>query len=334
MLVYLFAGMFLFSALGGLLSSVLRFAIDPAAPPGGAICPAWIGWFAGLELRWTRECPEGNIALPIELSLRKGRESVVFRSRMLADRVRRTVRWSDPTGLFVWSLSGMIPGPVRHDPARRQGLLPRAFFDGSEGEIESPDGKVAGDLTDSRSYRAGDSVRRILWGAVAKQGGLARAGNRLMVRSEERVISRRISVFFLPGCDDEAAAGFTRSCLEAGLLGEDWVFSTTGLSHPIGRASGTVERCLEAIDRTASPAPEWSHSLSELKAFAGEVRKSGIQTLFVMAGARFLLEDPARERLILSYDRGIRILAIVSDKDPTFSSPSPRTRIVQAEVAA
>lgn len=333
--VYLFGGLLTALLLSALFSGLLRLAFDPSAPEGGAICPPWVPWFVRIAIRWT-DGREGraNGELPADVALECGKESVSFRTRMSISAVRRMVRWSDPTGLFNWSRCGTIPQPARHDPVPRKGILQKIFYDASEGDLESPSGKQEGDLTDTRFYQTGDSARRILWSVVARQGGLARAGDRLMVRSEERVTSRRAAIFFLPGGEDEAAAGFTRSCLENALLGGDWVFSTTGCKEPLRRVKDDKGRFLEVIDSTTVPSPVWEQSLAEFNSFSKRMRASGVQTLFVIVSAPFLAEDPVRESLIMAADRGARILAVVAGEGGGYSFSSSQTKVVGTEVVS
>jgi hypothetical protein len=333
-LVYLFGTLFLALLFSGILSGALYFGFSPKAEAGGMLCRPWVPRFVRVRVRWENRGDDALMELPVDLSVSRGMEGVIFRSRMKIGGVRRVIRWRDATGLFVWQRCGTIPGTIRHDPERRRGVLPKFFYDASEGESESPSGKASGDLTDSRNYQTGDSIRRILWSAVAKQGGLARAGNRLMVRSEDRVTSRRVAVFFLPGGEDDAAAGFVRSCIENNLFGDDLVFSTTGCPEPLSRSKGDMGRFLEVLDATAVPSPSWDLSLAEFRVFARRVRSSGIQTLFVMGAASFLGGDHGREAAILALDRGTRILAVASKGEAVHPFSSNQTKVVETELAS
>ena len=315
-MVFVLAGLAVVILICGAASAVcfLMVRADSLAV-GGRLGPSWITWFCDVVIIWSHD---GKL-LPVGLSFDSGNERIdSYGSRMCLSGVEREIRLNDPSGLFHWIRKGKIAQQVIHHPAAQTAKLSRFFFNGSEGENENPSGKASGDLTDSRSYRDGDSVRRILWSAVAKQGGLNRAGNHLMVRSEELVISRRIGIYFFPGGDDDRAAGFTRTCLEKKLLGDDWIFGTQGLVSPI---RGDVGKSLLEIDRT------WG--LSDLPAgftsFARKCSGAGIGNLFLIADAEFLSTGCNISMLFEASPR-LTILAVVKNgsKVPSFSKSGIR----------
>lgn len=336
-LLYLSLGFLCFLAVSGILSVIVLLNIRTGAPVmfdcipqsgggtyrGSVISPSWAQTFARLNVRWVA----GNRVLPAEIDLKNGRENLRFTSRMMEVNIIREVTVSDWSGIFRWRRSSQLGTPIRVDPPLRKARLAKDFYNGTDGDLESLSGKACGDVTDSRYYQSGDSVRRILWGVVAKQGGLARAGDHLLVRTEERVTSRRVAVFFLPGGDnDESAAGFARTCLEKDLLGNDWIFTTTGMRKPLKR---DIRKAIEAIDSTGGERElPMDVSLAEFGSFARQVGTSGIGNLFVIA-ASSVFDDRGVVAKLVSTAPKATILAI-SRGDLPESPPKPiRTVIVE-----
>jgi hypothetical protein len=335
--LYLALGFLCFLALSAILSVIAVLSIRTAAPVafdcipqsggasyrGGVVSPSWAQSIARLNVRWI----SGDRVLPAEIELKDGRENLCFASRMMEGNIIREVTVSDWSGIFRWRRSGQLDSPIRVDPPLRNARLAKDFYNGTDGDLESLSGKACGDVTDSRYYQSGDSVRRILWGVVAKQGGLARAGEHLLVRTEERVTSRRVAIFFLPGGDDdESAAGFARTCLEKDVLGNDWVFTTTGSRTPLKR---DVRKAIEAIDSTGGERElPMDVSLAEFGSFARQVGTSGIGNLFVIATSS-VLEDRAVVAKLVSTAPHAAILAISRGERPESPIKPIRTVIVE-----
>jgi len=328
-MLFLLIGLLAVLVISGLLSAAICLFFLPKAPvslskpqagnspnEGGYLCPAWATLLAQAKIQWFTK----KEALPVDISLQSGRESLRFGSRMLAKGIIREICITDWTGLFHWRLRGEIPGFVQVDPPLQKGKLTKDFYDGSDGDLESPAGKASGDVTDSRFYQSGDSVRRILWSVVAKEGGLARAGDRLMVRSEEKVTSRRVALFFLPGSQsDEAAAGFARACIEKDLLGGDWIFSTLEVKTPLKRDR---RKALEAIDASGGGSiSALDASVAQLKEFTAKIMRGGIGKLFVIVDASLLEVEEGLAGKITSSAPGATILAVCSNarRIPSYS---------------
>ena len=319
-LLYLLTALLAVLVISGLLSGLTCFFFLPNAPlflskpqsgkspiEGGRLCPDWATFFAQVRIQWFTK----KAALPVDISLQDGKESLLFGARMLELGIIREISLTDWTGLFHWRLIGEIPGLVQVDPPLLKGRLVKDFYDGSDGDLESLSGKATGDVTDSRFYQSGDSVRRILWSVVAKQGGLARVGDRLMVRTEEKVTNRRVGLFFLPGGQsDEVAAGFARACIEFDLLSDDWVFATVGTKSALKRDR---RRALEAIDSTGgacSPAPDVS--IAQLKDFAAKIGQGGIGKLFVIVDVSLLKKEDGMAGKVTASAPSATIFAVCS----------------------
>ena len=319
-LLYLFLGLLSVIGISGLLSVVALFSYLPAAPfsvsriqsgssliKGGHLCPGWAAWFTQSKINWSA----AGGTLPVDVSLQDGWEMLNFRSRMLEQGITREIHLTDWTGLFHWKLRGVIPRLLQVDPPVCRGRLAKDFYNGSDGDLESLSGKASGDVTDSRFYQSGDSIRRILWSVVARQGGLARAGDRLMVRTEEKVTNRRVALFFLPGGqNDETAAGFARACIEKDVLGDDWVFATVGIKFPTKRDRS---KALGAIDKTGGERPaNLDAGLLQLKEFSEKIRQGGIGKLFVILDESLVSTDRNAIVKLTSSAKGATFLAVLS----------------------
>jgi len=339
-MLFLLIGLLSCLLISGILSGIACLSFRKVAPlslsrpesgntryEGGRVSSFWLGLLAQARIRWVSD---NDAPLPVDVSLARGREYLKFNTRLIASSITREISITDWTGLFHWKMRGLIPGKVVVDPPIRTARLNRDFFSGSEGDLESPSGVAAGDVTDARYYQGGDSVRRILWSVVAKQGGLAHAGQHLMVRTEEKVTSRRIALFFFPGGpNDDLAAGFARGCVEKDLLGKDWVFSTSvlGVKRPLHRQQGKQKMVLESIDATGGAgAPPLETSLSELKRFARRIKQEGIGKTFVILDES-LLKGEGMIRKLTALAPDALFLAISGQSQGTVSYPRAIRRV-------
>jgi hypothetical protein len=93
----------------------------------------------------------------------------------------------------------------------------------AEDGIPSPSGNPEGDRMEIRPYVPGDSVRNIMWKNYARN-------RQLNVRLAEKSVfqSNRTLAYLLSSDNDEAAAAVARVALEAGALGDDWIFGADG----------------------------------------------------------------------------------------------------------
>jgi len=108
----------------------------------------------------------------------------------------------------------------------------------SEDGIPSPSGNPEGDRMEIRPYVPGDSVRNIMWKNYARN-------RQLNVRLSEKSVfqSNRTVAYLISSDNDEAAAAVARVALEAGALGDDWVFGADGTDS----ACENLESALVAI---------------------------------------------------------------------------------------
>lgn len=180
-----------------------------------------------VEVGWQWLSPE-QITVLSRARGRNLREEIVAHRRCSVDTVSRRFEVSDVLGLarVSWRADQRVPtvvlpalGRLRANPVVRA----LASADG----IAHPSGLPEGDRMEIRRYVPGDSVRHILWKTFART-------RELTVRVPERSVERaRKTVAYLvtaPG--DEPAAAAARLALEAGALGEDWLFGTDGMAQP------------------------------------------------------------------------------------------------------
>lgn len=108
----------------------------------------------------------------------------------------------------------------------------------AEDGIPSATGNPEGDRMEIRPYTPGDSVRNIMWKAYARN-------RQLSVRLPEKSVfhSNRTIAYLISGPNDEAAAAVARVALEAGALGDDWLFGADGTDS----ACDTLGEALIAI---------------------------------------------------------------------------------------
>ncbi len=156
------------------------------------------------------------------------REEVVVHRRCAVESVLRRFEVADVLGLarIRWQAEQRMPAVVLPALGRlRANPVVRALA--SADGIAHPSGMPEGDRMEIRRYVPGDSVRHILWKTFART-------RELTVRVPERSVERaRKTVAYLvtaPG--DEPAAAAARLALEAGALGDDWLFGTDGMTQP------------------------------------------------------------------------------------------------------
>ena len=94
-------------------------------------------------------------------------------------------------------------------------------------DLYDPIGQPQGDLVELRRYAEGDPLRLLLWRVYARN-------RELIVRAPERALSLKqdLIAYFISHPSDEASASTTRAYLEAGLLGEDYLFYADGCVGP------------------------------------------------------------------------------------------------------
>lgn len=188
----------------------------------GLELPAW-RWLPLLDIRWEWESPSG---FRLELARIEDRvvEQVESELRARGEQIRRRFVIEDGFGLARLSFTRTEARSVRVLPwtgeLDRSPLL-RSLASGDE--LPHPAGELVGDRVDMRRYVPGDPLRLVLWKVYART-------RQLMVRTPERSLSPSVRIAaYLPATKgDEPAAAAAKVAIDAGLLGEGWVFSTDG----------------------------------------------------------------------------------------------------------
>lgn len=192
----------------------------------GLELPAW-RWLPLLEITWTWESPTG---FRLELAKIEDRlvEQIESELRAKGEQIRRRFVIEDGFGLARLSFTRVESRGVRVLPwtgeLDRSPLL-RSLAAGDE--LPHPAGELVGDRVDMRRYVPGDPLRLVLWKVYART-------RQLMVRTPERSLSPSVRIAaYLPATPgDEPAAAAAKVAIDAGLLGEGWVFSTDGAERP------------------------------------------------------------------------------------------------------
>lgn len=102
----------------------------------------------------------------------------------------------------------------------------------SQGDaLPHPAGEAVGDRVDMRRYVPGDPLKLAMWKIYARTG-------QLMVRTPERAVapSTQVFAYLVSATGDEPSAAAARLAVEAGLLGEDWIFGADGSPGPAKNA--------------------------------------------------------------------------------------------------
>jgi hypothetical protein len=243
-------------------------------------------WFVSRKSFWNMSLDANSETVSsVAISLDStGNEMAVFNRRILAVGFQRSLLFQDRTGLFYLRKNDSITKKILVLPRLRDypAIHSHMRTDGGDGK-EDLSGRAAGDLTDSRNYQMGDSARRIIWSVVARMGGLEQAGNKVLVRTEERVTNPKVAIFFLAGgSNDENAASFARASIEKGLLGKDWIFGASGTGAK--SFENNCEKALEALAATGTRTCI-TDGINDLKSFSATVAKAGICNLSIIADA-------------------------------------------------
>lgn len=190
-------------------------------------------------LRWRWTAPRATVVFEPSLGYS---EFCIFEQRAKTAIIEREFDIVDWLGLAkmrfrVASAASLVVLP-HYGQLQRLPLLIRP----SSGEdISDPRGEPIGDRIDMRQYTKGDSPRTILWKVFART-------RRLMVRIPERALSMRprVCLFLWCGEQDEAAAAVCRVALEQGLLGQQWIFGCTRLSHTVSTLAAAKDMIAES----------------------------------------------------------------------------------------
>jgi len=253
----------------------------------GQILPPVFALLAATHVEWHAQEPAnkaGQIDVTIDAS---GRETVCFDRRCLIKVLRRIVRVGDRLGLFSLSLERTSPAQIVVSP--RKTNYKRASFVGSATDLDMrPDlsGAAEGDLIETRQYQEGESAKNMLWKVAARTGG-----QRLIVRTEERVTGGKVALYFLAsGPGDDAAAEFVRFFTGQNGPAKDWILSVSGDRKVYD--PGKKAQVLEAIATTgAAEGCDWTG----LAAFVRRAPALGVRTPTVVLGGE--LGDKSRDLL-------------------------------------
>jgi hypothetical protein len=151
-------------------------------------------------------------------------EEIIPHKRCKTSRITRLFTVSDVLGFcrYSWRQSQQIDlmALPRSNSIKTLPIL-RSLT--AEDGIPSPSGNPEGDRMEIRPYVPGDSVRNIMWKNYARN-------RQLNVRLAEKSVfqSNRTLAYLLSSDNDEAAAAVARVALEAGALGDDWMFGADG----------------------------------------------------------------------------------------------------------
>jgi len=199
-----------------------------------------LGYFPLIKISWQviypdnlrtrlRRDPENNLLI----------EEIIPDRRCKTSRLTRLFTVSDVLGFcrYSWRQSQQVElfALPRSNSIKTLPIL-RSLT--SEDGIPSPSGNPEGDRMEIRPYVPGDSVRNIMWKNYARN-------RQLNVRLAEKSVfqSNQTLAYLLTSDNDEAAAAVARVALEAGALGDDWVFGADGT----GSACDNLESALVAI---------------------------------------------------------------------------------------
>ncbi len=139
--------------------------------------------------------------------------------------------------------------------------------------ISHPLGETVGDRADLRRYVRGDPLKHILWKVYART-------RKLMVREVERAISpeHKIFIYFVASPKDNVAASVTRTALEKGEFGSNFVFLADGGKSPTSDPQEAIEQLIHSIHAR-------NQSGQKLKYFLDHVQAEAVSSCFVFASA-------------------------------------------------
>ncbi len=227
-------------------------------------------WLPLLECSWTWEYPL-NTTVQTWTHRDRHKEFILSHRRGSHREIRRRITLRDVLGLTAieWTVKEL--SEIRFLPAK--GALDRmTLLDGLTGgdDLSDPRGRPEGDRIDMRQYTPGDSPRMILWKVYARS-------RKLLVRVPEHAVTarQRFCAYFIAGDGDEPGAGFMRTVLERGFLGENWRFGADGTLAFTGRA----DEALDFLIRSSGAAGETGAGLSR---FLNQAQLDGFAACLVV----------------------------------------------------
>jgi hypothetical protein len=242
----------------------------------GPVVHPILALLTAMQVEWQAQEP-ANKAVQIDATIdASGRENVRFDRRCLIRLLRRVVKVGDRFGLFRLAIEQTLPVQIVVLPRKKN--YKRASFVGSATDLDMrPDlsGAAEGDLIETRQYQEGESAKNMLWKVAARTGG-----QRLMVRTEERVTGGKVALYFMAtGRGDDAAAEFIRYFTGPSGPNKDWILGVSG-DHKVYEPS-KKSRVLEAIAMTGAVENcDWTG----MEAFVRRASSFGVRTAAVVVG--------------------------------------------------
>lgn len=230
----------------------------------------WIP-FITIELNW--KAPKG-----VQASLRSSRgilsEEIIPSERGIEDKIIRQLKIVDLFGLARIRFEESENRKIKIFPALLNLQLKPVFKQLGGGDfISHPLGEAVGDRADLRRYVRGDPLKHILWKIYART-------RKLMVREVERSISpeHKIFIYFIASPKDNIAASVTRTALEKGEFGSNFVFLADGGKSPTSDPQEAVEQLIHSIHAR-------NQSAQKLKYFLDHAQAEAVSSCFVFASA-------------------------------------------------
>jgi hypothetical protein len=336
MLVLVFAAGLTFSSIAAVLAATIAFTnlqrngrveLSPCEtdtqivmpypvlhPLLGLLAPARVFWQAG---------EAGSNAPELELEIdSQGRERCSFPRRCVINYLRRLVVVSDHLGLFRFAIEQVAPSRILVIPRRRS--FQRLNLDGAASDLDMrPDlsGAREGDFIETRQYQEGESAKNMLWKVAARTGG-----QRLIVRTEERITGSKVAIYFLAtGEGDDVAAEFVRSFTEKNGHGFDWILGVSGDRTVYSRDKKAL--ALEAIARTGCIS---EYDWAGLQNFTGcHAPRFGVRTPTIVVGGESGSEINGLLSLIAAKCKGSTIIFCPLGNLRSTSRLSGRVRIAK-----
>ncbi len=291
------------------------------------ILPAALALFAPTRVEWEAVEPASKSeAIDVHLD-DSGREVVQFRRRCVVQTLRRLFGVGDRLGLFRFAIAQILPARILVPP--RKTNFKRAALSGGPSDLDMrPDlsGAQEGDLIETRQYQEGESAKNILWKVAARTGG-----QRLIVRTEERISGSKTALYFLAtGPGDDVAAEFVRYFIEQSGRATDWVLGVSG--NRKAYQPNKKSQALEALATTGAVADcDWKG----LEYFAtNQAPRFGVRVITVVVGGELGESSRAVVSEIATKAKGSTILFCPScRRRPSVSLPG-RARIVHPDGVA
>ncbi len=230
----------------------------------------WIP-FIKIELNW--KAPKG-VQASLRSSLGILSEAIIPSERGIEDKIIRQLKIVDLFGLARIRFEESENRKIKIFPTLLNLQLKPVFKQFGGGDfISHPLGEPVGDRADLRRYVRGDPLKHILWKVYART-------RKLMVREVERAISpeHKVFIYFVASPKDNVAASVTRTALEKGEFGSNFVFLADGGKNPTSDPQEAVEQLINSIHAR-------NQSAQKLKYFLDHAEAEAVSSCFVFASA-------------------------------------------------